>query len=58
VRLAVESGDAETADAEFRLACKKLDQAGARKIIHKNAASRTKARLSARVKAIKQPAAE
>jgi ribosomal protein S20 len=30
-----------------------LDQAAARKVIHRNASARTKSRLSARVKAIK-----
>ena len=46
-RLAAESGDAEAADTAFRLAVKRLDQAAAKGLIHKNAASRTKSRLSA-----------
>jgi len=54
VREAVKAGDAETAEAEFRLAAKRLDRAGARNIIHRNAVARTKSRLSAKVKAIKQ----
>jgi len=53
VREAVEAGDAELAEAEFRLAAKKLDRAGARNIIHENAAARTKSRLSAKIKALK-----
>ncbi len=56
VREAVEAGEVETAENEFRLATKKLDRAGARNIIHRNAAARTKSRLSARIKALKQTA--
>jgi len=55
VREAIEDGDAEAAEAEFRLAAKKLDRAGARNIIHRSAAARTKSRLSARIKALKKP---
>jgi small subunit ribosomal protein S20 len=55
VREAVEAGNAELAETEFRLAVKKLDRAGARNIIHRNAAARTKSRLSARIKALKPP---
>ena len=51
VRQAVKAGDAELAETEFRLAAKKLDRAGARNIIHRNAAARTKSRLSAKIKA-------
>ncbi|MGB7345385.1 MAG: 30S ribosomal protein S20 [Pirellulaceae bacterium] len=51
VRAAAEAGDAEKAQAEFRLACKKLDRAAAKNLIHKNAAARSKSRLSAVVKA-------
>jgi len=54
VRDAVKAGDAEKAEVEFRLAAKKLDRAGARNILHRNAAARLKSRLSARIKAIKQ----
>ncbi len=53
VREAIEAGDAELAEAEFRMAAKKLDRAGARNIIHQNAAARTKSRLSAKIKALK-----
>ena len=55
VREAVSEGDAERAEAEFRLAAKKLDRAGARNIIHPNAAARLKSRMSAKIKALKQP---
>lgn len=53
VRSAVADGDAETCEAQFRLACKKLDQAAAKNVIHRNAASRTKSRLSAAIKTLK-----
>jgi small subunit ribosomal protein S20 len=56
VRDAVEAKDLAKAESEFHLAETKLDQAGARRIIHPNAASRTKSRLSAAVKGLKQPA--
>ena len=51
---AIKSGDAEAAENEFRLAAKGLDQAGARNIIHRNAAARLKSRMSAKIKALKQ----
>jgi len=54
VRDAVAAGDVQLAETEFRLAAKKLDRAGARNIIHKNAAARAKSRLSAKIKALKQ----
>ncbi len=54
VREAVNAGDLELAEAEFRRAVKRLDRAGARNIIHRNAAARTKSRLSAKIKALKQ----
>ncbi len=50
VRTAAAAGDAEKAQAEFRLACKKLDRAAAKNLIHKNAAARSKSRLSKVVK--------
>ena len=37
----------EAADKEFGLVVKALDQAASKKLIHKNAASRTKSRLAA-----------
>ena len=54
VREAVNAGDVERAETEFRTAAKRLDRAGAKNIIHRNAAARIKSRLSARIKAIKQ----
>lgn len=53
VRQAVDAGNVELAEAEFRLAAKKLDRAGARRVIHGNAAARLKSRLSAKIKALK-----
>lgn len=53
VREAVAAGDVETSEAEFRKAVKSLDQAAAHRIVHPNAAARTKSRLSKAIKAIK-----
>ncbi len=57
VREAVAAGNVETAESEFRLATKKLDRAGDRRVIHPNAAARVKSRLSAKIKALKQGSA-
>jgi small subunit ribosomal protein S20 len=54
VREAVDGGDVQKAETEFRLAAKKVDQAGAHNIIHRNAAARIKSRLAAKIKAAKQ----
>lgn len=53
VREAIESGNVEQSEAEFRLATKTLDQAAAKRLIHPNAAARVKSRLSAKIKALK-----
>ena len=53
VHLAVESGDLEKADIEFKLAAKKLDKAGARKILHPNTSARYKSRLQKMIKTAK-----
>ena len=45
-RAAAAGDDREAADAAFRLAVKRLDQAAAKHLIHKNNAARTKSRLS------------
>ncbi|MEZ6067445.1 MAG: 30S ribosomal protein S20 [Planctomycetaceae bacterium] len=50
VRTLVESGDVAGAQEAFRVACKKLDQAAAKNLIHKNSAARTKSRMSQRIK--------
>ena len=44
-REAAVGDDAEAAQAAFRLAVKRLDQAAAKHLIHKNKAARTKSRL-------------
>src|SRR3569623_1476890 len=46
VRQAVAAGDITTAKTEERLTAKKLDKAGAKRVIHPNAAARTKSRLA------------
>ncbi|MDR1964874.1 MAG: 30S ribosomal protein S20 [Planctomycetaceae bacterium] len=51
---AVREGNIEEADRLFREATKSLDQAGAKKIIHKNAAARKKSRLSALIRKLKE----
>ena len=53
VLTAVSAGEIESAEQEFRLAAKKLDQAGAKGVLHKNAASRKKSRLQRAIKAAK-----
>ena len=56
VLTAAEAGDAVATGDEFRTAAKKLDQAAAKHVIHRNKAARLKSRLSARLKAAKQTA--
>lgn len=46
VRQAAAAGDFATAETELRVAAKKLDRAGAKRVIHPNAAARTKSRLA------------
>jgi small subunit ribosomal protein S20 len=50
VRKAVEAQDEGAAREAFRFAVKKLDQAADKNLIHKNAAARTKSRLSSLLK--------
>ncbi|MEM9826320.1 MAG: 30S ribosomal protein S20 [Planctomycetota bacterium] len=50
VRDAVTAGDKDKAQSELRLAQKRLDQAAAKKLIHRNVAARTKSRLVKMVK--------
>jgi len=54
LREAIAAGEVETANAEFRLTAKKLDQTAARGIIHANVAARLKSRLSAALKLAKK----
>lgn len=46
---AIAAGNADLAQAEFRLASKKIDQAAAKGVIHKNKAARLKSRLAQRL---------
>jgi small subunit ribosomal protein S20 len=57
VRDAITGGDLNDAETQFRTAVKKLDQAAAKGVIHRNAAGRTKSRLSHAVKLAKQKTA-
>jgi small subunit ribosomal protein S20 len=54
VTVAIEAADVEKAEAEFRLATKKLDQASAKNLVHRNAVARLKSRMSKKIKALKQ----
>lgn len=54
VREAVAAGNVAEAETAFRLCVKHLDRAAVHRVIHPNAASRMKSRLSARIKAAKQ----
>lgn len=53
IREAVQAGDVEAAETHFRLAAKRLDRAGAKGVIHRNAAARTKSRLQHVIKGAK-----
>lgn len=53
VREAIAAKKVEESAAEFKLLVSKLDKATGRKVIHANAAARTKSRLSAAIKALK-----
>jgi small subunit ribosomal protein S20 len=52
LRTALASGDASKLDATFRETVSALDKSVQKGILHKNTASRYKARLNARVKAV------
>jgi len=56
LREAVKAGDLAKADEVARTASRKLDLAAAKKVIHRNAAARSKSRISRFVKAAKQTA--
>lgn len=57
VREAVAAGDIAKAETELRLTATKLDRAGAKRVIHPNAAARTKSRLSHLIVAAKSKTA-
>jgi len=54
VRDAVEAGDLAKAEENFRSAAKQLDRAGARNVIHRNAAARHKSRMQKLILKAKQ----
>ncbi|HPU07515.1 MAG: 30S ribosomal protein S20 [Thermogutta sp.] len=56
VREAVAAGDLAKAEEEFRKAYRLLDRAGAKRIIHPNAAARTKSRLASAMRKARQSA--
>jgi small subunit ribosomal protein S20 len=51
----VSSGDTAAVEEAYRATAKLLDRAGAKNIIHRNAASRQKSRLQRVIKKAKQP---
>lgn len=53
VREAVAEGDLAKADEVFKVAAKRLDRAGAQRVIHPNAAARHKSRLQKLIKSAK-----
>jgi small subunit ribosomal protein S20 len=53
VLAAVSAKDVQQAETELRAVAKRVDQAAAKKIIHRNAAARVKSRMAARVKTLK-----
>lgn len=50
---AVKEGNVELAETEYKVAAKRLDRAGSKNIIHKNAAARKKSRLQKLIKSAK-----
>jgi small subunit ribosomal protein S20 len=56
VRELAAAGQIEAGETEFRLTVKKLDQAAAKGVIHRNAAARLKSRLSHNLLLAKQKA--
>ncbi len=57
LRTAIAGGDAAACETEYKITVKKLDQAAGKRIIHANAAARTKSRLSTAIKSLKAKAA-
>lgn len=53
VMAAVEAGDPATAEEQYKLVAAKLDKAGAKNVIHRNAAARKKSRLQNAIKKAK-----
>ena len=57
LRTAVEEGNFESAEEMYRTTSKRLDQAAAKHLIHKNKAARLKSRLAAMINKHKAEAA-
>jgi small subunit ribosomal protein S20 len=57
VREAITLGDPAKAELELKAAAKKLDKAAGTHVIHRNQASRKKARLQAAINKLKKPKA-
>jgi small subunit ribosomal protein S20 len=55
VLAAIQKGDLQLAQEEFRLAVKKIDQAAAKGVIHKNKAARLKSRLAQKLSQASSP---
>ncbi|MDP6446144.1 MAG: 30S ribosomal protein S20 [Pirellulaceae bacterium] len=53
VREAVAAGEIDRAESEYRVAAKRLDRAGATRLIHPNTAARLKSRLQRLIKSAK-----
>jgi small subunit ribosomal protein S20 len=53
VREAISAKEPEKSETEFRVLVKKLDKAAGQRVIHPNAAARTKSRLAKAVKSLK-----
>ena len=53
IRESIATKDVATSEADFDTLVKKIDRAASKKVIHANAAARTKSRLSKAIKAIK-----
>ena len=49
---AIQAGEVEQSEEQFRLTAKRLDKAAAKNVIHRNRAARVKSRLSAKIKAL------
>ena len=49
---ALEDGNKENIDSAYRLAVKKLDQAGAKGVLHKNTIARKKSQLTLKLKKV------
>ncbi|RCS41129.1 30S ribosomal protein S20 [Bremerella cremea] len=56
VREAVSAADFEKAEEQFRATVKKLDKAGAKRVLHPKTTARLKSRLSHHIKTAKQKA--